>query len=272
MIFVPAVAPPSRKDELSWWFIFRGNKLLVTLTDEAAAVPYVTYLDSLGLRPIRRQYLGTLDGHPCYSAELAAHVSAPQEMTFRGLRGLFGLLKEDFFRLAGRAVQIMNWDRTHQYCGQCGTLTEALINERAKVCPKCGLMNFPRISPAIIVAITKGSQILLVRAHRHPAGLHSVIAGFVEPGETLEECVSREVKEEVGLEVRNICYFASQSWPFPNSLMIGFTADYAEGEISLDETEIVDAGWFTADNLPHVPNKVSIARRLIDWFVETHSS
>jgi len=131
-------------------------------------------------------------------------------------------------------------------------------------------MNFPRISPAIIVAVLKGKEILLARAHRFPPRLYSVIAGFVEPGETLEECVRREVKEEVGIEVENICYFGSQSWPFPNSLMVAFTADYANGKITIDETETIDAGWFTAHNLPPIPDKVSISRRLIDWFVEIY--
>jgi len=208
VIFVPAVVPPSKKHEPAWWFVFRGDKLLIALTNEATVIlPCLTDLELLGLKPVREQYLGTLDGRPCYSAELVAHVSAPQGMAFRGLRGLFGLLKEDLFWMSGRAVQIVNWAQMYQYCGRCGTPTVNVTNERAKVCPKCGLMNFPRISPAIIVAIIKGDQILLARAHRHPAGLYSVIAGFVEPGETLEECVGREVKEEVSIEVRNICSF-----------------------------------------------------------------
>jgi NAD+ diphosphatase len=269
--FVPAVVPSSKRTEPAWWFVFCGDKLLVKLESKAAAIPCVTYLESLNLKPIRKQYLGTLEGRPCYSAELAANVFAPEGMAFEGLRELYGLLEESLFCLAGRAFQIVNWDRTHQYCGRCGSSTKYKLNERAKVCPQCGLLNFPRISPAIIVAVLKDEQILLItHSRRLPSGLYSVIAGFVEPGETLEECVRREVKEEVGVELENIRYFGSQSWPFPNSLMVAFTANHASGKITIDETEITDAGWFRTDNLPLIPGKISISRRLIDWFVENH--
>ena len=139
--------------------------------------------------------------------------------------------------------------------------------ERAKLCPACGLTTYPRISPAIIVAVTKGDTLLLARGHRHPPGFYSVLAGFVEPGETLEETVRREVREEVSLEVDDIRYFGSQPWPFPDSLMVAFTASYASGEITLEELEIADAGWYTAANLPLVPPPISIARSLIDAFV-----
>lgn len=256
--------------EPAWWFVFCGDKLLVKSMDKAVTIPCVTDLGKLNLEPIRKQYLGTQDGRPCYSAECADDVSAPEGMEFQGLRRLFGLMKEDLFWRAGYAIQIMNWDRTKQYCGRCGTTTEESTEERAKVCPECGFVAFPRISPAIIVAVLRGNQILLARARRFPYKFYSVLAGFVEPGESLEECLRREVKEEVGIEVKNICYFGSQPWPFPNSLMVAFTADYAKGKITIDENEIMDAGWFTANNLPRIPDKISIARRLIDWFVENH--
>ena len=265
------MVPATKEREPAWWFVFRGDDLLIELKDKAALIPYVIYLESLDLEPIRKQYLGTLDGIPCYSAELIADVSAPEGMAFRGLRELFGLLEENLFWVSGYANQIVNWDQTHQYCGRCGAPTEDKSRERAKVCPRCGLINFPRISPAIIVAVIKDNQILLTHVRRSPpVSYYSVIAGFVEPGETLEECVRREVKEEVGIEVQNISYFGSQSWPFPNSLMVAFTADYASGRITIDETELVDAGWFRADGLPRIPDRASISRRLIDWFVENH--
>lgn len=270
MNFVPAVVPATEEGEPAWWFAFRGDDLLVELKDKAALIPYVMYLESLDLEPIRKQYLGTLDGIPCYSAELTTDVSAPEDMAFRDLRELFGLLEESLFWVSGYAKQIMNWDRAHQYCGRCGTSTKDKPKERAKVCPQCDLINFPRISPAMIVAVIKGNEILLTHAERFTPGLYSVVAGFVEPGETLEECVRRELREEVGIEVQNISYFGSQSWPFPSSLMVAFTAHYAGGEITLDETEIVDAGWYRADSLPRIPDKASISRRLIDWFVENH--
>ncbi|MBW2149128.1 MAG: NAD(+) diphosphatase [Deltaproteobacteria bacterium] len=267
MHFIPAIVPSSERIEPAWWFAFRDSRLLFKLTGEAALIPCVADLAELNLKPIRKQYLGKLDGRPCYSSELSDDAVAPEGMTFGELRSLFGLLEEDFFWLAGRAIQIVNWDQTHQYCGRCGTPSETKTDERAKICPKCGLLHFPRISPAIIVAVLKDNQILLARANRFPHGLYSVLAGFVEPGETLEDCIKREVKEEVGVELKNICYFGSQPWPFPHSLMIAFIADYAGGKITIDETEISDAGWFTAHNLPRIPDKASIARRLIDWFV-----
>jgi NAD+ diphosphatase len=189
-------------------------------------------------------------------------------MDFKDLRQVYGLLEEDLFVLGGRAVQIVEWDRTHQYCGRCGSRTHTKETERAKVCPQCGLHNFPRLSPAIIVAVERGDEILLARSAHFPQGMFSVLAGFVEPGETIEECVVREVKEEVGITVGNIRYFGSQPWPFPHSLMLGFTAEYVAGELKLDPTEIAEAGWFRADALPSIPGRISIAGRLIKWFVE----
>jgi len=143
-------------------------------------------------------------------------------------------------------------------------------DERAKQCLRCGLTNYPRLNPAVIAAVLKGDQILLARNKRFKVPMFSVLAGFVEPGETLEACIEREILEEVGITVKNIRYFGSQPWPFPNSLMIGFVAEYAGGEITIDKQEIVEAGWFFKSNLPPVPSSISIARRLIDWFVDSH--
>ena len=162
----------------------------------------------------------------------------------------------------------MHWNQNHQYCGKCGGLTRNRANERAKFCPKCGWINYPRLSPAIIVAVRKDHQILLAHSQRFSGKFYSVLAGFVEPGETLEACVEREVREEVGITLKNISYFGSQPWPFPDSLMIAFTAEYAGGDIKIDTSEITDAGWFSVDSLPPIPSKISIARRLIDWFSE----
>ena len=141
-------------------------------------------------------------------------------------------------------------------------------DERAKICQQCGLVNYPRVSPAIIVAVIKDDQILLARSGRFPGGFFSVLAGFVEPGESLEACVKREVFEETGIAVQNIRYFGSQPWPFPDSLMVGFTAEYAGGDIQIDGREIVAADWYSRDNLPNIPPGISIARQLIDWFAE----
>lgn len=267
--FYPGVAPPADGPP-GYWFAFRGYRLLVAWDGEEAAVPLVGAPGEVGLEAIRWQYLGRLDGVHCYSAELPDDAQAPDGMDFRSLRRLYGAIDEDFFWIAGRAVQIVEWDRTHQFCGACGTPTGKDRRERVRKCPACGHTSYPRLAPAIIVAVTRGDELLLARSHRHPPDLYSVLAGFVEPGETLEECVVREIKEEVGLDVKEICYFGSQPWPFPHSLMIAFTCEYAGGEIMLEEEEMAEAGWYTADDLPRVPPPLSISRQLIDWFVDNH--
>jgi len=265
--FISAVAAPSEQIAPAWWFAFQGSKLLVRMEGSSARIPYVADLSELGLVVVRQQYLGLLEGRPCYSAELAEEIEPPAGMVFQGLRQLYGYLEEDLFGLAGRAVQIVDWDRTHQFCGRCGGKMVTRLTERAKECPQCGLVNYPRLSPAIIVLVERGHELLLARSHRFPSGVYSVLAGFVEPGETLEEAAVREVKEETGIDIKDLRYFGSQPWPFPNSLMIAFTAVYAGGEISTNDEEIEDVGWFTADHLPTLPGKISIARRLIDWFL-----
>lgn len=251
-------------------FAFKGSELLVKKENNSVIIPTGEELLSFNIKPIREQDLGVKDNKHYYSAELSIDEEAPEGMTFVGLRQLFGVVDEEFFVHAGRAIQIVNWDKTHQFCGQCGTITNTAPNEYAKVCPSCGLINYPRISPAIIVAIVKDKEILLARNAKSPYGFHSVLAGFVEPGETLEQCVSREVYEEVGLKVKNIKYFGSQPWPFPNSLMVGFTAEYESGEINVDKNEIAEAYWFKVDNMPQIPSSISIARKLIDWYVDNN--
>jgi NAD+ diphosphatase len=268
--FIPGIAPPTEKFEPAWWFAFVGNKLLVHAEGTTSQIPNLISLAEIGSEPVRTQFLGSLDSQACYSVELAKDTIVPKGMTLLGLRELYGTLDEDLYALSGRAIQIMEWNRTHQYCGHCGTPTIQLPHERAKRCPTCGLVNYPRLSPAIIVLISRGEEILLARAHRFPPGMYSILAGFVEPGESLEETVVREVREEVGIEVKDIRYFGSQPWPFPNSLMIGFTATYASGDIVIEPQELVDAAWFNKHNLPQLPPRISIARKLIDWFVSTH--
>jgi NAD+ diphosphatase len=265
--FISSVIPPGELIEPGWWFAFRGNSLLVCLNGSSASLPFLVDLRELGLPIVRRQYLGVLDGLHCYSAELEEDSEPPAEMAFQDLRQLFGQMDEDLFGLAGRAVQIVDWDRTHQFCGRCGVRTVTQPVDRAKECPRCGLINFPRLSPAIIVLVERGRELLMARSHHFPPGRYSVIAGFVEPGETLEQAVVREVKEEVDIDIKNIRYFGSQPWPFPNSLMVGFLAEYAGGDIRIDDREVEDARWFTVNNLPALPGKISISRRLIDWFI-----
>jgi len=259
---------PRRGQAGAFWFVVSGRRLLVATDTDAAAIPFGEGLDRWGLVGMRQQYLGALRGFSCHGVEVSDKAPAPQGMAFVGLRSLYGLLEEDSFKVALTAMHLVEWDRTSQFCGCCGAKTELRREERAKECTACGAIFFPRISPAVIVLIERGDRVLLARASRFPDSLYSVVAGFVEPGESLEETVSREIEEETGILVEDVRYFGSQAWPFPDSLMVAFTARYASGEIRIDGKEIVDARWFGVDDLPQIPEKVSIARRLIDWFIE----
>jgi NAD+ diphosphatase len=263
-LFLPLVTPPGALNEPAHRFLFQGSQLLVHREEGQASVPFVADPRELGLEPLRTQYLGTLGGRHCYSAECAAGAPAPDGYAWSGLRALFGLLDDVLFALAGRAFQIIDWDRSHQYCGRCGTPTVVKSGERARQCPNCGQIHYPRIAPAVMALVQRRDELLLARSPHFVPGMHSALAGFVEPGESLEQCLVREVKEEVGVEVANLRYFSSQSWPFPHSLMIAFNCDWAAGEITPDPTEIEAAGWFSLKNLPILPNKISVARRLID--------
>lgn len=249
------------------WFVFRGRDLLVRVEGDALAVPRLRDAAELGMEPLRLLELEEVAGIPVRAAEVGEEFAPPAGMEFHGLRGTYGLLDEAHFRMAGRAVQMVDWDRTHRFCGRCGTATQRRAHEHARECPACGLVAYPRLSPAVIVLIRRGRQVLLGRSHATPPGMYSTLAGFVEPGESLEEAVQREVMEEVGITVRDIRYFGSQPWPFPNSLMVGFTAEHAGGEITLAPAEMEDARWFDADALPSIPPRISIARALIDSFL-----
>ncbi len=271
--FTPGVNAP-KLDGPARWYLYQGDRLIVDERSGAPGVPTVGSLDTLGIVAERVEYLGVLHDEPplhCFSGTVADAAPLPAGFAAHDLRSLFGQFSDFEIGLAGRAKQIAHWDRDHQFCGRCGAATVAQEGERSRRCPTCGLTSYPRISPAIIVAVTRSDgdapRILLARNHRFPAGRYSVIAGFVEAGETLEECVRREVGEETGVQVDAIRYFGSQPWPFPNSLMIGFIAEYAGGKIVLGDGEIADAQWFTADALPQLPPKISIARRMIDAFV-----
>lgn len=267
MNFVPGLKAPTHWHK-AWWFLFNDGRLLVTTGGSGVELPLVHDPAEIGLTPLRSVYIGTLDDVPCYASEVDDHIATSEAAAFRGLRGLLGELSETWFRVAGLAGQILHWERTHQYCGLCGADTVSSSVERAKECTQCGEVYYPRITPAVIVAVVREDRILLAHAHRFPrAELYSVLAGFVESGESLDECVRREVLEETGIEVTNIRYFGSQPWPFPGSLMIAFTAEYAGGEIRIDASELRDAGWFSADALPKIPDRGAIARELIDWFV-----
>ncbi len=265
--FTPAFRTDEAVSASSYWFIFQGEKLLTTVTENTSNSICTCSPEQLGLQPIFSQFLGRYGSTNCFVAEVGDDVTPAPSLRFKGLRSLFGTVEEDIFSLAGRAIQILHWNREHQFCGKCGTTMKNRTSELAKICPACGFVSFPRLSPAVIMSIIRKDHILLARAPRFPPGMYSTLAGFVEPGETLEEAVKREVREEVNVRIGNITYVASQPWPFPHSIMIGFSADYVDGEIEIDDDEIEDAQWFSLRNLPVLPSKITIARLLIDNFV-----
>ncbi len=269
--FHSSVVAPRDRTGPALFFAFAEDRLLVHSSGDSETVPLLHQSSDLGLPVVTEHYLGSTGTRNSFAVELHGDVEPPEGMRFGGLRELYQTLDEPVFWLAARAVQIVAWDRTHQFCSRCGQRTEPHERDRARVCPKCRLHSYPRLSPAIIVRVERDGQLLLARSPRFPKGRYSVIAGFVEPGESLEEAVAREVREEVDIEVENIRYFGSQPWPFPNSLMLGFTADYAGGEIRIDDDEIEDAGWYSPEALPDIPDGISISRRLIDGFLEKHS-
>ncbi len=261
---------PSGTASCSWWFIFFKDKLLVHMPGNEPLAICMLNPEQLGLQPIFSRYLGRYACTDCFVAALGGDPPELENMEFRDLRSLFGALDDDIFCLAGRAIQIVHWHREHRFCGKCGTAMIDRRSELARKCPDCNFISYPRLSPAVIMSIIRNDRILLARAPRFPTGMYSTLAGFVEPGETLEEAVSREVFEEVALSVDNIHYVASQPWPFPHSLMIGFTCTYKSGEIRLEGEELEDARWFSVSDLPVLPSTLSISRLLIENFVQRH--
>jgi len=250
-------------------FGFCEGRLAVLDTAEGPELPEFARLrPALTADPV---YLGTLDGRECFVAAIDAGVDIPG-IQLQGLRELFGRLPDHVMAVAGRASQMLEWSLAHVYCGRCGTRTDPAPGEPARLCPSCGALHFPRITPAVIMRVERDGKILLARNRNFRGPFHSVLAGFVEPGETLEQAVVREVREEVGIEVGDVRYFGSQAWPFPSQLMVGFTARWEAGEIVLEQSEILEAAWFEPDQLPeHLPGPYSIARRLIEDFKASRS-
>jgi len=260
--FEPGVVLPADLSSAARCFVWRDDKILVSSADPPA-LPTLSEVSGLDIDGARL-YLGRLDGVDCLALRASADAPEPEGWQWRGLRSLFLKVPDAVLALAGRSFQIVEWDRSHRFCGRCGTATEDKAEERAKICPACGHVVYPRVSPAMMVLITRGRELLLARANRFPGAMFSALAGFVEPGESIEDCIRREVREEVGIEVDHLTYFASQSWPFPHSLMIAFNAEYSSGEAHPCDLEIAEVKWFSVDALPQLPGPVSISRHLID--------
>ena len=261
-IFRPQLTPVAQRARRA--FAFRGHEILIREHD--LALPDASTLEALGVEPTHIHPVGWLGEEYCCAAWLPRDTQPAEGFAFKALRSLFGLMDEATLAVAGRAFQIADWARSHRFCGGCGERMRHVAGERAMKCAGCGQVAYPRISPAMMVLVRRANSILLARNVAVPAGGRmSALSGFLEPGESVEEAIHREVREEVGLEVSELRYFASQSWPFPHSLMIAFSAEYAGGEVVCDPNEIAEAHWFgPGDKLPELPPLESISRALIE--------
>ncbi len=269
MVFIPQVSTATQFERRTW-FVVHPKGLVARRDGERIVLPDDAEIAALGVELEVGHRLGTLDETDAIVVPHRGEIAAPFEVL--SLRHLAALLEPTLFGVAGRALHAADWLTTSRFCGRCGTRTERVDGERSVACPTCKLRIYPRISPAIITLVRKGDLALLASNAKFPGVFYSTLAGFSDIGESLEETLVREVREEVGVEVGNVRYFGSQPWPFPNSLMIAFTAQWVSGEIVIDPSELSDAKWFAPDALPVVPPPLSIARQLIDaWVAEVTS-
>ena len=248
-------------------YIFNhGALLLERRADGGYALPNDNTVELDAELPV--QHWG---GETFVAAEMAAGSELPETLELIPLRATYALLPLHVYRLAEKARELLDWNRETLHCGHCGALQE-FRSPISKFCPQCKTETWPKLSPACIVLIERGEELLLVQSRDFKREFFGLVAGFVETGESLEECVRREVKEETQIEIKNIRYFGSQPWPFPRNLMIGFWAEYAGGELSLQDAELRKGGWFHRDALPAIPERPSIARQMIDaWLKDKHS-
>lgn len=258
MHFTPAITPPNEPTAQHWPLAFVEGQLLLPEPEDQMLGPQAG--SSWDRQGISRHYLGQLDGLDCWALHLP---EAPQGWRRVPLRTAMMGFPEPLAGLASRAAQVLDWDRTHRFCGVCSTPTEHQAGERARRCPACGHTAYPRISPAMMALVWRPGEVLLARAPHFAKGMYSALAGFVEAGESIEQCIRREVAEEVGVGIDELRYYGSQSWPFPNSLMIAFSARWTGGDIVPQAGEIEDAQWFPIDALPNIPPRFSISGHLI---------
>lgn len=251
-----------------YWFLFQHNNILLQETDGTFAIP----LSEEPPVSLEGKHVMEIEPMPddtevraCFMDEVPA---GNAEYALCGLRQSFYKLSPELYRKAGKCYELLYWDHHTQYCGICGA-PMAMSTNISKRCTHCGNEVWPQLSTAIIVRITRGDEVLLVHARNFKTNFYGLVAGFVETGETLEEAVYREVREETGLTIDNLRYFGSQPWPYPCGLMVGFTADYISGDVSLQQSELSSGGWFRRDSLPTIPEKLSIARMLLDDWLKS---
>jgi NAD+ diphosphatase len=266
--FEPSKEPLYNRCDKEEMYLFHKDRLMVEVKGEKYIIPNGEDIKGLNLKINHLQCLGAYDGADCYSGEIEE--IKDNKYKFIDLRTYSKDISHEEFLVGAKALLLLNHVRENQRCGVCGSqmIMKVSGNDRAMLCANCDNMVWPKTAPAIIVAVTKGDRLLLAHNKMFPEGMYSVLAGFVEMGETFEDCVKREVFEEVGIKVHNIKYFGSQPWPFPNSMMIGFTAEYLDGEIKVDNEEIVDAKWFPKEEVKEISRKsISISSELVEWFL-----
>ncbi len=260
----PAVALPGP----AYWFPFRENDLIVQESDQGLALLHTDEEGLAFLQPHSALYVGTINGVACKACEVNTTDSLPRGLRVMGLRALFGQLDDTAFSVAGYASQLLYWQRNSVYCPACGGQNGPLSESWGRTCTQCGHTGFPPVIPAVLALVYNGEHVLL--AHQPGWGKrYSILAGFVEPGESLEDCVRREVAEEVGVEITDVTYSGSQTWPFPTQLMVGFQASYLTGELRPDPQELDDAAWFHVDALPEIPAAYSLSHQLIMAWVRS---
>lgn len=249
------------------YFLFSHNQLLMQTDSDITPPAFQLLPESLSQKtPL---FIGNFNGHDCYTLQIENSITF-SSTAWLPMKKAMELCDKSWFGVIARAHQILQWDNNHRYCGKCGGTTHRLEHHFERKCDACHLSFFPKISPAIIVRITKDNKILMARSKHFPEGVYALIAGFVEPGETFEEAIHRETYEEIGISVNNITYAGSQAWPFPDSLMVAFTAEYVAGEIRYIDGEIEHADWYDKNNIPGFPStSMSIAQVLIDDFIRS---
>ncbi len=270
LAFVPGTIPPEQYQQRCY-VVYSDNDLLVA----DGLDPWQPIEDSTwrfcGIAPQQQVYLGSYRQQRAYAISVnQADTPAPPGFHWEPLRSLLGrgAIEETEFNLVGCGLQLFHWDRDHQFCGRCGNATNAHQKDRARTCETCQIDFYPRLSPCVIMLISRGEECLLARHARSKANFYSTLAGFIEPGESVENALRREVMEEVGVQVQNLRFFTSQPWPFPGQLMLGFNADYHAGEIVIDDDEIEDAQWWHYRDLPPVPPAGTLSGKLIQHFVD----
>lgn len=256
-------------DEIYYWFLFYKGSVLVEKNGEAMRIPLQRQPP---IEPDSETYIHqkvlTLKDKDCKAFDLKDEVKESNRYVLVDLRASYFSLPEEEYLAAGKCYQYVHWYRTSNFCPRCGHKME-LTGPIKRLCPECKFSSHPIVFTCILALVRRDNKILLVQSRSHRGKYNSLVAGYLESGENLEQCVQREVMEETGLTIKNLQYFGSQSWPYPSQMMVGFICDYESGEPKLQESELIYGAFYTKDELPELPPHLSLSRKMIDWWVES---